>query len=200
MQTPPRSIGPTPTVKLELRREAQDPPCWSVRFELSAGLGWLRLPGGWSRTAESAARSGAASGLRAAELAQVDLMLRHDGGSWAPWRVIEGVDPLSLPLGRWVTLDPRAEPAAQDALFEELVVIDAMEDPDDWSDEIGELEESITELGRPELQPAPGDAAAPEAPASLVRSLVLRIRQQERLISQLKEQIIRLGFTPVGDP
>ena len=199
MSRPPALALPTQTVRLELRREAQQPPCWSVRFELSAGMAWLRLPGGWSRTAESAARSGAASGLRAAELAQVDLMLRHEGGSWAPWRVIEGIDPMSLPIGRWVTLEPTTEADRQDALFEELVVIDGMEDPDDWSEEMGELEESITELGRPDLPPAPGDAAAPEAPASLVRSLVLRIRQQERLITQLKEQVIRLGAVPVGD-
>jgi len=199
MSRPPALALPTQTVRLELRREAQQPPCWSVRFELSAGMAWLRLPGGWSRTAESAARSGAASGLRAAELAQVDLMLRHEAGSWAPWRVIEGNDPMSLPVGRWVTLEPTTEADRQDALFEELVVIDGMEDPDDWSEEMGELEESITELGRPDLPPAPGDAAAPEAPASLVRSLVLRIRQQERLITQLKEQVIRLGAVPVGD-
>jgi hypothetical protein len=199
MSRPPAPALPTQTVRLELRREAQQPPCWSVRFELSAGMAWLRLPGGWSRTAESAARSGAASGLRAAELAQVDLMLRHEAGSWTPWRVIEGIDPMSLPVGRWVTLEPTTEADRQDALFEELVVIDGMEDPDDWSEEMGELEESITELGRPDLPPAPGDAAAPEAPASLVRSLVLRIRQQERLITQLKEQVIRLGAVPVGD-
>lgn len=199
MPRPPLPAPQPPPLKLELRREAQQPPCWSVRFELSAGLAWLRLPGGWGRTAESAARSGAASGLRAAELAQVDLMLRSDNGGWAPWRVIEGIDPMGLPIGRWVTLERQGAPVDQDALFEELVVIDAMEDPDDWSDELGELEESITELGRPELPPAPGDAAAPEAPASLVRSLVLRIRQQERLIAQLKEQVIRLGAVPVGD-
>lgn len=159
-------------------------------------MAWLRLPGGWGRNADSAARSGAASGLRLSDLQQVELMLRAASGPWSPWRVLEGVDPMSLPIGRWVTLDAPRQPApSEDVLYEELVLIDAMEDASDWEAESGELEETITELGRPALQPAPG-AAAPDAPASLVRALVLRIRQQEREIAALREQLLKLGVTP----
>ncbi|MBL8616807.1 MAG: hypothetical protein JNM72_14435 [Deltaproteobacteria bacterium] len=196
----PRAAAPPPAalVKVELRREDQQPPCWSVRFEVAEGVAWLRLPGGWGRNADSAARSGAASGLRLSDLQQVDLMLRQGGGPWSPWRVVDGIDPHGLPLGRWVTLDAPISPAAEDVLYEELVLIDAMEDPTDWEGESGELEETITELGRPSLQPVPG-AAAPDAPASLVRALVLRIRQQEREIAALREQLLKLGATPRSD-
>jgi len=185
-----------PGLLLELRREDQNPPCWSVRFEVPDGVAWLRLPEGWGRTAASAARSGAASGLYLSDLQQVELMVRQPSGAWAPLRVIEGIDPIKLPLGRWVTLDgPSARPPNQDALYEELVLVDGAEESDEWEGEGGELEETLTDLGRPVLQPVPG-AAAPEAPASLVRSLVLRIRQQEREIAALREQLLKLGVTP----
>ena len=185
-----------PGLRLELRREDQNPPCWSVRFEVQDGVAWLRLPEGWGRTAASAARSGAASGLYLSDLEQVELMVRQPSGAWAPLRVIEGIDPQRLPLGRWVTLDgPRLQTPTEDALYEELVLIDRADASDDWEDHEGELEETLTDLGRPVLQPVPG-AAAPEAPASLVRSLVLRIRQQEREIAALREQLVKLGVTP----
>jgi hypothetical protein len=176
---------PPPGIRLDLRRDAVEPSTWSVRFELARGIGWLRLPTGWGQSADAAARTGAAAGLHEPELIGADLMWRLGNEPWHRHPVAGGVNLQSITLGVWTPVGS-AEPAP--LLDEELELIDADEDPDAWS---GELEETITELGRPSLPPPPA-GGNPEAPATLVRALVLRIRQQEREISALREQIRQL--------
>jgi hypothetical protein len=199
MSAGPLDPGAPPELVFQLRREEGDPEAYTVRFQLTVGEGYLRLPGPWGQ-APRAQPAGAASGLSLDELADVHLVYRPrrvDG-----WRQLalcpHGVAPVAaVPAGVWTDAAalaaPPPDPAGESS---ELVFEPLLHDTTD----VGAARPPPADGQRTDLNLAPPAAAEPgpagpgwqRPSASLVRSLTRRVREQEAEIRGLRARVAEL--------
>lgn len=181
------------SVHVWIRRDAQAPPRYSVRFSVDQGEGVLKWPGMVGRVDAAAALSGAVAGLDGDDLHALFLLVREGVG--APWVELpvwpaDQPEPLEAPTGTWhpVPVEPELTTDVTDvgAVRPRESADDVSLLPDAETDTETTLAVAAVEVGPAE--PAP----APKAGSALVKSLVQRIRQQDQELAALRARVAEL--------
>ena len=187
-------------VTVWLRQDDAGPPVYSARFRIDGGRGWLKWPSSPSVGVPLAAPTGTAGGLYLEDV--LGLKLRFKLGGGRTWREVT-VFPSGVPTrvskapGRWVEIslspdhdgdEPTDMAPAPTPIADEDPVTDTLPPRtvavEEEGDDADILEPAATLPGAPTPSARGGSA--------LVRSLVVRIRQQEAEIAALKKRIAEL--------
>lgn len=181
-------------VKVWLRQDDKGPAVYSARFRIDGGRGWLKWQSSASGGVPLAAPTGTAGGLYLEDA--LGLLLRFKLGGARTWREVK-VFPAGLPtrvgrhLGKWVEVSLTA-----DRPGDEPTDMAPAPDLEEITDAAAARPVTVMEDDSDILEPAetlPGATTPPaKGGGALVRSLVVRIRQQEAEIASLHKRIAEL--------